>query len=258
MKKISTILLFLILALFLWAGNGLAYEFGTNITIFDNRFDSTSSNSWYGKQEDQEVEPGMIYNQSWDLEGFFLDDYILTMVGGFNFGIANLGYEAGDIFIDIDGDAQYGSGADDTVLNYGYEYVLDLNFLLKTYDVYALNDTSSFLYVLDYNAPESNPWRYDPVNSPADAPVSSGSIVYHSPLSDDQVGFLGGTHYAARVNLSFLGGDINNFIAHSTMECGNDNLMGKVPEPSTMLFLGFGLVGLAAVGRKKFQQGNIE
>ena len=34
--------------------------------------------------------------------------------------------------------------------------------------------------------------------------------------------------------------------------------ISSVPEPSTMLLLGFGLVGLAVVGRKKFQQGNIE
>jgi hypothetical protein len=36
------------------------------------------------------------------------------------------------------------------------------------------------------------------------------------------------------------------------MQCGNDNLMGDpVPEPSTIIFLGLGILGLVGF-RKKF------
>jgi hypothetical protein len=41
---------------------------------------------------------------------------------------------------------------------------------------------------------------------------------------------------------------------HWTMSCGNDVIEGRysVSEPATMLLLGFGLIGLTVVGRKRF------
>ena len=95
MKKFFKIYLFSILMVFWAAGIAFAISLGTNITIWDG---VSSSSDWHGIQEDQEVEPGCIPGQLWDLEGFFLDGTMLTMVGGFDFENGYGGYQSGDIF----------------------------------------------------------------------------------------------------------------------------------------------------------------
>jgi hypothetical protein len=237
----------------------------SNITISDNRVDS-SSNTWYNRGnnpgEDQEVEPGMVTGQVWDLEGFFLNGNKLTMVGGYNFkdGVNYGGhnYGSGDIFIDTNGNAQYGTNANSSVKFNGYDYVLDLDFSNNTYDVYKLGSNTILKDVFSYNSPYSSFWRYDSngdaVNGYQDVPFT-----YIAGLTDAQTGFLGDagspSHYSMTVDLGFLPAG-TTFTSHFTMECGNDNLMGhgktSVPEPATMLLFGSGLVGLAGFGRRKF------
>ena len=81
------------------------------------------------------------------------------------------------------------------------------------------------------------------------------------------MGLVGGYHNAISVDLGFLGDDADNFIAHNTMQCGNDNLMGRtsttvlehasmapVPEPATVFIFGIGLISLAGFGRKTFKK----
>jgi hypothetical protein len=246
MRKLSNILLVTLIAVFLMVGSSFAL--GTNITIYDNR----GYSGFAAGGEDQETEPGMINNQSWDLEGFFLEGTMLTMVGGWNFveGVAGYTYESGDIFIDTDGNASYGDGAN-SANNYGYDYVLDLDFDSFSYDVYKLSSGSVLTAVQEgYNDPESSPWRYD-------AEASSDSILMDwedikftfGSLSDTE--FFGTQHYAVSVSLGFLAQG-TEFTSHFTIGCGNDNLMGKgmVPEPITMLLLGFGLLGLSLARRK--------
>ena len=244
MRKNFGFLCFGLAFLFIMSSNAWAVNFGSNITIWDQRGQGL---------EDQETEPGMINNQSWDLEGFFLDGTTLTMAGGYDFINGNSNLYSGDIFIDIDGNAEFGIGADASVLHHGYDYVIDLDFTDLTFSAYMLTDNTLLADVkYDYNAPESNPWRYLSGGSG----ITSGDITYDASLSDADLsdyGLMGGFHNAVSVDLAWLFGlGHTDFISHFTMECGNDNLMGyaSVPEPDIMVLLGTALVGLSGLGRK--------
>jgi hypothetical protein len=249
-----------ILLLGLWAASVYALDLGTNITIWDK---ISSGSGWYGIQEDNEVEPGCLTNQVWDLEGFFLNGTTLTMVGGFDFvngqSDGNSTWQSGDIFIDVTGDAKYGppntgtGGGNFIVKNtFGYDYALQLNFTNLTYTVFQLTPESTVKTVWFNANDESNPWRYV---SGGTQIGGTGTILYWSGRSDSDVGgLLGGSHYALAVDVSFLSGV--PFTSHFTYECGNDNLMGAaaVPEPATMFLLGSGLIGIGIFARWKFKK----
>jgi hypothetical protein len=241
-----------------------AQMFGMNITIPDRVF---TTPGWYGSQEDNEVEPGCVTGHMWDLEAFFLKSWDLTMVGTYDFrnGATYGGrtYLGGDIFIDVTGDVKYGTPNDGTGYynsiksnSFGYDYVFHFTDLENmSYYLYQIDASSKVKTVIEIINQESNPWIY---YSDYVTLVTSGTANYLTGLTDAQVGLNGTTptpgflHNALTVDLSpikssFLPGQIITF--HYTYECGNDNLMGAIPEPGTLLLLGSGLIGFGVIAR---------
>lgn len=248
-------------------GSVHAATYGTNITIWDG----VGVGSKLNPSEDNEAEPGMVQSQAWDLEAFFLKGNALSLVGGYNFYKGKDSMYMGDIFIDTDGDAVYspnfiGGGpysSRQSVSNslFKFDYVLDVAWTNTgdvKYNIIGLSSTSTLslgYYGSQYNLP-SNPWRY--VYNSNDRQIATGLLVTdYGKASQDDTGMSGwaGTdgaseHYVATFDLSSI--DLSRgAVFHTTMECGNDNLLGKVPDGAHTLFLLSGvLAALAAVRRR--------
>lgn len=266
---------FTAVALVAATGSAMAYpmSWGDDITINDQN--RKGGNSWYNgskdgridqfgnrTREDNEVEPNMVRSHDWDAEGFFQKGNALTFVGSFDmengYDFRGHHYGAGDLFIDINGDGQYGdihglSGNQAVNNRFGYDFVFDIDWQNKTYNVFNLDDDSVTITAGESQNQGSSPWSYDAGLSDDDL-VTSGSFNYDYYSRGDIDGyFRGADHYAASgFDLSFLGD--TDFLAHWTMSCGNDNLMGygstTVPEPDTVIMFGLGLLGLGFARRQ--------
>lgn len=280
MNKLFKLLSVMVLAACLTGANVWAYDLGQNITVGDGVTGGTFDGWTAGTPEDQEVEPGNVKSQTWDLEGFFQNDMSLSMVGGYNFqtGVYAAGWNitSGDIFLDVTGDMVYGrnvtgltgvDGIRDVKNVFGYDYVLDMNFAGSTYDIYQIDSTANLKSPYYRQNDASNGWQY----ASGGTLVGTGAFTYTAGQSNAAVGLTGGTHnVVSGIDLSFLAKSIPvDFVTHFTMACGNDNLIGKgqlaalpppppptgTPEPATMFLLGSGLVGLAGL-KKRFNRKN--
>ena len=180
----------------------------------------------------------------------------MTFVAGFNLanGYDYYGhhYTSGDLFIDINGDGEFGDihgvgGNHAVVDNYGYDYVFDIDWDTLSYEVYTIDETSTTITAMVSQNQGSSPWQYDAAMNDDELVTSGALTLTEFSRADIDDYFLGGTHYAAGgFDLAFLGD--TDFIAHWTMSCGNDNLMGygatDVPEPDTVALFALGVFGL--------------
>ncbi len=275
MNKLSTKLaLSAAFALFtstMLAGPG---NLGTNITIFDNR---STANSWEGTNEDNETEPGTVHTQVWDLEGMFLNSGTkqLGIIGGFNFGTGvsvsgnpNSPFTTGDIFVDVNGDAKYGTG---TVASdgYKYDYVIHISSIGASsgiYSVYSVLATGTLNQPTDIST--STPWTYTPASGQNAITGFSGKTFNVGDVGTDNSAFYNfkddagnvtntaGVHYyMSGFDLSFLTStQLSTALFHYTIECGNDNLIGKTPSVpeggATILTLGAAMAALAGARRR--------
>ena len=239
-----------------------------NITIADG---STSPQSgylwnaaWMGTNaEDNEVEPGCQTGQNWDLEAFLLNGTTLTVVSGYDLKNGFDGTAAGDLFVDVGGDA-------------GYDYVYDIDWSGGTYRLFEIDGNGTIQNIT--MSPEntlnsaSNPVGYVPAqgqNAPSysldyQAHIHSGQALV-TATGDAAAEALKGAnnwngafndyHNIASFDVSQFSGTDATF--HLTMSCGNDNLMGKshipVPEPASLSLILLGLLNLGGlmIARKK-------
>ena len=263
-----------LLAIPLGAAQVHAGTYGYNVTIYDKAGQTDGSRGVGVGYEDQETEPNMLLNQSWDLEAFEVSmTKQLAVIGGFDFATGKAdGYTEpiGAVFIKMGRfGPPYGNGNvagyNNEVVsnsNFGYGYAITFDFTHNQYTVYQAGTAATVkLHGPDGQAygDVSNPWTiadgWNAVNGYAGLAFN-----YQTGLPDFD-NLQGGSHNViSGISLGFLGDD--PIWLHLTYECGNDNLMGfdpdpggsNVPIPGSLLLLGTGLAGLSLTGFRRRKQ----
>lgn len=189
-----------------------------------------------------------------------LTDNWLTVDIHTDFGLGETyGTDYGDLFLSIDGWQPYGDAPyldDNAATGEDWEYVFDVS-QGTLYNIQSLLGQEGILNAEDV-MPEGGTFRdgqevlIDASAFTDEMIASQGGSVYRSGTNDE--------YYSMRFDVSDLQLDPEAFelALHWSMTCANDVIEGmidpasaSVPEPSTLLLLGLGLLGVFRVNRKK-------
>jgi hypothetical protein len=184
-----------------------------------------------------------------EIVGSSLNVAIRTNFQG-NSGYPNLTVNFGDLFVSTDGWHPYGSApyASDNYSNgEQWEYVFDVS-AGKLYPI------ANGEILRTENLMPSSGWIYrngqeSLVKDQTGGAIGQGGSAYYSPTYYSS----SSGAYVISFDINGLGWKLEDLGFRWTMTCGNDVIEGAadpVSEPTTMLILGTGLIGLAGFGRK--------